>query len=122
MRDVHKAAKEKECCVHPKKFYFQIVDKGIDYVGKYVKPHRVYISNRTRAKAIQKIYGRNQWSNKTKKEIIKVQQSINSYLGTMRGCASYNIRVYLCKIISPEWYKYLSIVNNYKKLKISEYE
>ena len=44
--------------IHPKKIYFQHYNKGIHFLGRYIKPYRSYISNRTKnnfVKLIEKI-------------------------------------------------------------------
>lgn len=44
--------------IHPKKIYFQHYTKGIHFLGRYIKPYRSYISNRTKnnfVKLIEKI-------------------------------------------------------------------
>ena len=44
--------------IHPKKIYFQHYNKGLEFLGRYIKPYRSYISNRTKnnfVKLIEKI-------------------------------------------------------------------
>ena len=44
--------------IHPKKIYFQHYAKGLEFLGRYIKPYRSYISNRTKnnfVKLIEKI-------------------------------------------------------------------
>ena len=44
--------------IHPKKIYLQHYTKGLEFLGRYIKPYRSYISNRTKnnfVKLIEKI-------------------------------------------------------------------
>lgn len=44
--------------IHPKKIYLQHYTKGLEFLGRYIKPYRSYISNRTKnnfIKLIEKI-------------------------------------------------------------------
>ena len=34
--------------LHPDKIYFQHYSKGLKYIGAVIKPHRIYITNRTK--------------------------------------------------------------------------
>lgn len=74
--------------VHPLKIYLQKYDKGVLFVGGFVKPYRTYVNNRVKSNFSQRIYA-------LKKENItagKLEMTVNSYLGSMRAFRSFNIR------------------------------
>ncbi|NDV46374.1 hypothetical protein D0T49_04885 [Paludibacter sp. 221] len=81
--------------IHPNKIYLQHFSKGVKFLGAVVKPHRVYITNRTKANFIQCI---NKWDKflqnevPAKKDLENMQTAINSYLGLMCHYRTYNIR------------------------------
>lgn len=93
---------------------------GQKAIGVVIKPHRVYVANRTIGRSMQRLRYFN--SQRPSAEGAKrLQASVNSYLGLMRQHRAYGRRVQLCKAISPEWYKYVAVVNNYEKIKTTIY-
>jgi hypothetical protein len=88
----------KENCgleLHPKKIYLQHYSKGFAFLGAYIKPHRIYIGNRTKKKFIQVIAQTNlllSKQNLTGSDLRFVQSSVNSYLGLLKHYKTYNIR------------------------------
>lgn len=74
--------------VHPMKIYLQKYDKGVLFVGGFVKPYRTYVNNRVKYNFSKRMYA-------LKKNGItaeKLEMTINSYLGTMRSFRSFNVR------------------------------
>lgn len=61
-------------------------DYGVDFLGAYIKPHRIYVSNETLRRMHKKT---SKLDEKTDDEKFA---SINSYLGLMRHYSSYNLR------------------------------
>lgn len=74
--------------VHPLKIYLQKYDKGVLFVGGFVKPHRTYVSHRVKSKFSERMYA----FKKEKTTADKLEMTINSYLGTMRAFRSFNVR------------------------------
>jgi hypothetical protein len=88
----------KEYCalvLHPNKIYLQHYSKGFAFLGAYIKPHRIYIGNRTKKKFIEIIRKTNALlSTKIpdKNDLASIRSSVNSYLGIMKHYRTYNIR------------------------------
>lgn len=61
-------------------------DYGVDFLGAYLKPHRIYVSNETLRRMNKKV------SKLNTKPDDKKYASINSYLGLMCHYSSYNLR------------------------------
>lgn len=76
--------------LHKDKFYIQHYSKGVMFTGFIVKPRRVYVRNRTVYNCKQAIERLNRAS--TEEEFEKSIASVNSYLGIMIHCSSFNIR------------------------------
>jgi hypothetical protein len=79
--------------MHPKKCRVQEVHKGIKFIGAYIMPHRLYITNRVRNKFYNKILCINKQNEYGELDIRKAVATINSYLGMMRYYRTYNIRL-----------------------------
>ncbi|GHV22976.1 hypothetical protein FACS189428_5840 [Clostridia bacterium] len=88
----------KEYCaldLHPSKVYLQHYHKGFAFLGAYIKPHRIYIGNRTKKKFLQTLsHIHKQLIRKTpgKNDIASIRSSVNSYLGIMKHYKTYNLR------------------------------
>jgi hypothetical protein len=81
--------------LHPKKIYLQHYSKGFSFLGAYIKPHRIYIGNRTKKKFIQVISQTNLLLKKqdiTENDLNFIRSSVNSYLGLLKHYKTYNIR------------------------------
>ena len=80
-----------------RKCFINSVNKGIDFVGYKVKPHRLYLRQKTINKAFNTIWIWLNNKNRLKKTIITdFLQTINSYLGMLKNTCSYNLRKELC--------------------------
>ncbi len=84
-------------CLHPKKVYLQHYSKGVKFLGAFIKPHRIYIGNRTKGRffdAVEKFNRLAVESGKSNWASIRpaFQSSINSYLGILSHYATYSIR------------------------------
>lgn len=72
--------------LHMGKLQVSEVHSGVEFLGSYIKPYRIYVSNnslRRMERKISEIDYTKPWN---------VVRSANSYLGIMRHTASYNIR------------------------------
>jgi len=86
---VIKAYLSKELCLplHPKKIYLQHFSKGVKFLGVVIKPHRIYIANRTKGNFYEAIEKQNKIARNhkpTKKEQKDFLSSMNSYLGIIK--------------------------------------
>lgn len=83
--------------MHKDKRYLQPVTHGMAFVGTYIKPNRLYLSNRTIARFRERAVGfRRLMESKgelTISDCRRIEQVINSYLGFCKNRHSYKIRV-----------------------------
>ncbi|MFH1562259.1 MAG: hypothetical protein ABIF11_02400 [Nitrospirota bacterium] len=69
--------------LHPRKVYLQHYSKGVKFLGVVIKPHRIYIANRTKGNFYEAIERQNEIARDhkpTKDEQEKFLSSMNSYL------------------------------------------
>ena len=98
--------------LHPRKFYIQAANKGARFVGHYLKPGRIYTSNRT----IGNLYDALLKMENICRDIIttgpsidrayrleKLVQSANSIFGFMSHTASRNVRIKITKLLEYFW-------------------
>jgi hypothetical protein len=107
--------------LHPKKIYLQHYSKGVNYIGGFIKPNRIYVSKRTKGNFYEAIHKQNKLientTNPSKAEKLLFLSSINSYLGVLRHFKSYKLRSNFVKNkIMKKWYLYFSVSNNTLKL------
>lgn len=77
-------ARESFLSLHPKKTYLQESSKGVIYLGLIIKPYRKYISKRIKNNFYDAVFN--------KKGNEKIKETVNSYLGIMSHCNSYNLK------------------------------
>lgn len=97
--------------LHPKKIYLQHYTKGIKFLGAVIKPHRIYIANRTKGNFYAAIERQNEIArdHKPTKEIRgKFLSSMNSYLGIMKHYKTYQLRKNMIfELLSYWWWNYV---------------
>lgn len=97
--------------LHPNKIYLQHYSKGVKYLGAVIKPHRIYIANRTKGNFYTSIERHNQIVRNhtpTKEEQQAFQRSMNSYLGIMKHYKTYKLRKEIIfKNLSGWWWNYV---------------
>ena len=82
--------------IHPKKIYLQHYTKGLEFLGRYIKPYRSYISNRTKNNFVKLIEKINKTIVLDPKELIEngilhyFLCRINSYWGLFIKANSYS--------------------------------
>jgi hypothetical protein len=108
---------ELQLTLHPNKIYFQHYSKGFAFLGTYIKPHRIYIGNRTKKKFTKTVCEiETQLSQKlspSRNDLEQVRCRINSYLGIMQHYQTYNIRK---KILLDN--NHLNLILQYGYLKV----
>ncbi|MGM9759468.1 MAG: reverse transcriptase domain-containing protein [Parabacteroides sp.] len=107
--------------MHKDKRYIQPVSHGVLFVGSMIKPHRVYLSNRTLARFREKVHGYNRLMQEKELTILdckRIQSVINSYLGFCRNKNEYNNRKKILMEFSHDFYKYFYIAGHYDKIVI----
>ncbi len=103
--------------LHPKKIYLQHFSKGVKYLGAVIKPHRIYIANRTKGNFYEALQKQNSIARQYKPTPEEKEQfisSMNSYLGIMKHYKTYKIRKSIVKNnLSGWWWNYISVKNNF---------
>lgn len=108
--------------LHPAKIYLQHYSRGVAFLGAVIKPHRIYIGNRTKGNfhgAITQMNKIAQQRNPSEEEKTKFRSSMNSYLGIMRHYKTYRLRKNRVREkIERRWWTNFKVANN-RFLKIS---
>jgi len=116
---IREKLKEAGVTLHPNKFYIQHYKKGVEFVGSIVKPHRIYVHNRTIHNAFVAVEKLNRIT-PTPVALEDFRAVINSYLGFMKNRATYNIRKRLIETINGTWMKYIDIPDDLSKVVIKK--
>ncbi len=108
--------------LHPKKRYLQHYTKGVLFVGYFLKPGRIYISNRTVGNLYKKISSFNQLAQEGMADMYaeKFVQTLNSYYGMMKHCNSYGVRRKVARRIDGEWWKYIYVEGHFEKFVVKQ--
>ena len=107
--------------LHPRKIEMQSVYKGITFTGMVVKRDRIYASNRMVSNFEQLIHYMNTLSEGFSIEMLQHYVcSINSYLGLMRHCNSYDIRKRIMLKMDRRFYRFLYIKGRYECVRIKQ--
>jgi hypothetical protein len=115
---------ELKLTLHPKKQWIVHFEKGVQFIGAYLLPHRIYISRRTKGNFYCLI---ERWNrivrSRPGKDKLSVQEqnqllaSANSYLGFMRHYKTYRLRKKMLYRLSAKIDKYMIPAKKYTKLK-----
>lgn len=107
--------------LHPRKIELQSVYKGIKFTGMVVKKNRIYASNRMVSNFEQLVHHMNTLpENYTIEQLEHYVSSINSYLGLMRHCDSYDIRKRIMLQMDERFYRNLYIKGHYEIVRIKK--
>jgi len=108
--------------LHPNKIYLQEYSRGLQYLGVVIKPHRIYIANRTKGSFFKAIEQQNRVTKDNKPNINEKEEfrsSMNSYLGIMKHYKTYKLRKkMLFKNLSALWWNYAYLTGGYAKFVI----
>jgi hypothetical protein len=100
--------------------YLQHFSKGVKYLGAVIKPHRIYIANRTKGNFYHSLKSHSAVTKDHKpsrEEQEAFLSSTNSYLGIVKHYKTYTMRKKMLKtLISGWWENYFTIGKNYEKL------
>lgn len=107
--------------LHPRKIYLQHYTKGVQFLGTYIKPHRTYISSRTKNNFYQAIQYWNLFIQSRKNKLIEKDlkqfiASMNSYLGLMKHYNTYQLRKKFLRMLNGYFWNYVYISGGYAKL------
>ena len=106
--------------MHKDKRYLQKVSHGVLFVGTYIKPGRMYLSERTvkrmqmRAEEIRKVLSDEEVSPTA---IQSAECTINSYLGFCRRRQTYGIRRKVIDAMGEVFWKYFYIKGHYDSIR-----
>ncbi|MDD3062314.1 MAG: RNA-directed DNA polymerase [Massilibacteroides sp.] len=81
--------------LHPNKIYLQRIDKGVCFLGTYLKPFRRYILNRTVGHFVLHLKSFDRWvrtKNVRQEELEQMRAVMNSYLGVLQRTRTYRIK------------------------------
>lgn len=84
--------------LHPNKKRVNLADRGIDFTGFIIKPGRTYLRRSTVSMCKKKIRAwENNGSPVDQESLIRLSESMNSYLGMLRQVSGYRAREALCR-------------------------
>lgn len=119
-----KSPKKLKLEMHKHKRYLQPVSHGIAFVGCYIKPNRVYLSNRTLARFEERAVGfAKVIDGKDELTILdckRIEQVINSYLGFCKGKKTYKKRKEILGMMGENFFKYFYIRGHYESIRAKE--
>ena len=81
--------------LHQHKIYLQHFTKGVKYLGAVIKPHRIYIADRTKGNFFKAIQTKNKIARDHKpnvEEQAAFLSSMNSYLGILKHYKTHKLR------------------------------
>jgi hypothetical protein len=107
--------------LHKDKRYIQPVSHGLLFVGTFIKPGRVYMSNRTLARFAERCNGFRSLLEKEEVNILDLQRIecvINSYMGFCKGRRTYGRRKQFINSMGKAFWKYFTVGGHYQNIKI----
>ncbi|MDP3957165.1 MAG: reverse transcriptase domain-containing protein [bacterium] len=105
--------------LHPKKIYLQQFKKGVIFLGRIIKPYRIYIKTRIkgnmrrRVSALKMMLDRNGMVEK--KDILKLISSLNSYMGILKSCSAYTLQMKFIEMNSALFRGYVCLIGDDKE-------
>ncbi|MGG1923637.1 reverse transcriptase/maturase family protein [Chryseobacterium sp. NRRL B-14798] len=82
--------------LHPRKIYLQHYTKGFQFLGVFIKPHKIYIRKRTakKFKSLIRFYKKSivDKGEPNMEQIRNLRSVVNSYLGFLKHYNTYNLR------------------------------
>jgi hypothetical protein len=106
--------------LHEKKIYLQHYSKGVKWLGAVIKPHRIYIANRTKGRFFEKIELQNKRIRSQKpswEEREKFREIMNAYLGILSHYKTYKIRqTFLFNHLSVWWWNIAYVEGGLQKM------
>ena len=105
--------------LHKDKRYIQPVSHGVKFVGSFIKPSRLYLSNRTvaRLKDHCRGYGWLMDDELAGLDTQRIEQVINSYFGFTRRRRTYRFRKDCIELLGDNFWRYFYVVGRYESIK-----
>ena len=110
--------------MHKDKRYLQPVSHGVKFVGSYIKPGRIYLSNRTLARFEERCEGFKELLARREPTLLDCQrmtQVLNSYMGFCIKRRTYRIRRDAINGIGPPFWKSFCIEGHYESIRIKNH-
>ncbi|MEI7918055.1 MAG: RNA-directed DNA polymerase [Candidatus Saccharibacteria bacterium] len=91
--------------LHPKKIYLQNSNKGVNFLGAFIKPYRILVGKRIKSNLYRKVYEGLYILNYSNAKIsdfdknFEFKQLINSYFGILKQANSYTFRKGVVELI-----------------------
>lgn len=107
--------------MHRDKRYLQSVSHGVLFVGTYIKPGRMYLSNRTVGRMMERCtgYGRLLASDSTSElDLQHLEQTVNSYMGFCRDRQTYLFRLQAISLMQPQFWRQFYVNGHYNSIRI----
>jgi RNA-directed DNA polymerase len=112
-----------QLALHPKKIYLQNFRKGVQFLGTFLKPYRIYIASRTKQNFYAKIKIYNEMGRQkgdfSKKESQTLLACTNSYLGIMKHRRTFALRKKMIKSFAKEILQNFQISEKFEKISVA---
>ena len=113
---------ERHLNLHPRKFYLQPCHKGVNFVGGYILPGRIYATRRSIGFAFDAVAAWNRLAMNgatfVEDHADRMTSMMNSYLGHLRHFAAYNMRRRLLDSVDPRWWRVLYSPGTLRKVAV----
>ena len=110
--------------IHPNKIVLKNITEGIPFLGQIIKPHRIYVGNRTKNNFYQAIQEINKvmavvpefsW-----KKLCDIRATLNSYLGCTIHANSFKLRKTMLSKLIKRFYDFYYVTKDFTKVIINE--
>ena len=109
--------------MHPNKIYIQDIKNGVEFLGVFIKPKRIYVKRSTKGNFYNILKKIEYYLSSNNEECFdinilrNIENVTNSMLGYLRRCNTFNLRKkMLDKENIPNVHKYFIIEQNYNKI------
>jgi hypothetical protein len=106
--------------MHTDKRYLQPVSHGILFVGSYIKPGRLYLSNRTLARMKEHCEGFGKLledGDVAQQDLEHIEQVMNSYLGFTRRRETYDFRRQCIEAMGSGFWNYFYVKGHFESIR-----
>ena len=108
--------------LHPRKFYLQHYSKGVQFLGVYIKPHRIYVGKRAKTNFYHVVRNwntecKNKEGRASGEELFTFRSKINSYLGLLSHYNTYKLRHKMIhQTLDKSFFEHFSITDSLNKV------
>jgi len=110
--------------IHPNKIVLVNADEGIQFLGQIIKPHRKYISNRTKNNFYQAIQRINKIMAEVPEfswqQLCDIRAVLNSYLGVLQHANTFKLRKAMLNKLRRRFYDFFFVSKNVDRVIINE--